>query len=987
MTYCSRVFAQGKGAATASVARSPDAGSERRPRNAPRLNEDMSCTVWNSLRDFMRRLFGLSKPALSFWLAAALGATLTAFATQEDWPAGMAELLPDRTETIAATAPDPMPVSASLPEGEDVNLALGPIAPAPGQPSGALTGRIVFTSAGHGWYWNGSTWTTQRGLNWEMVEDYGNLDQMTLFVFYCFNAGATVVPFRPVGFQTNEVVLDNDDPGVTWSGSWSDSTSTTFFGSPGDVPYRFATASATETATATYTPNIPRAGFYPVYTWALAGGNRTNQLYRIRHTGGEAQVRVPHHLVGGGWIYLGTYYFDAGSNPDKGAVVISNLAPAPGATAAIIADAIRFGNGMGSINRGSGVSGFPREEECARYWVQAGLGQGQPTSLYDDPTLNDSDDNVSTPPRTAREMNREASGNLFKRLYIGFHSNASGLGTNSTARGDVGLYNNNALFPGTATSNQFRLAEILATNVDNALKQVTVPPFEVGWTNNRNSLTYARSDFAYGEIRGDRIGYEMDATILEVAFHDNAYDSLLLRDPKFRIWVARASCQAVVRYMNQFDGVPLDFLPEPPWNVHAVASANGILISWNIPVAGFSTGTPAGYRVYISTNGYGFGNPVSVAGLNTTNVTLTHLASDKDYYFCVAATNAGGESFPSETVGCRRASNPAQSRVLFVNGFDRFERTTNLRQPDTRPYRPPGNTGTMDRVMPWANNAFDYVVPHGKAISAFGMPFDSCARPAVTNHLVALTNYQIVIWQAGQNVTNTFRALERSVLTNFQSRGGHLFVSGADIAWDLDRASGPSAADRAFLNTWLRADLGADANNNSGSYTVAPAAGSIFSGAGNAAFDDGTKGIYWVKTPDAVTPTGAGATAAFSYVGGSGGTAGIQYDGSTGGGRLVYLGFPFETITSVASRTAYMADILRFFSKRPRIESLLAGANGPATLVLSGEPGLTYFVQSSSNLLHWTAFTNVTTTNGTAGFTDEIAEGESVKFYRAVLVP
>ena len=103
-----------------------------------------------------------------------------------------------------------------------------------------------------------------------MNEDYGNIDQMTMFAFYCFNAGATVVPMRPVGYQTNEVVLDNVSPAVTWSGAWSDSTSTVYYGQAGAVPYRFASVSATETATATYTPTIPVAGFYPVYTWVLS---------------------------------------------------------------------------------------------------------------------------------------------------------------------------------------------------------------------------------------------------------------------------------------------------------------------------------------------------------------------------------------------------------------------------------------------------------------------------------------------------------------------------------------------------------------------------------------------------------------------------------------------------------------------------------------------------------------------------------------------
>jgi hypothetical protein len=72
-------------------------------------------------------------------------------------------------------------------------------------------------------------------------------------------------------------------------------------------------------------------------------------------------------MVGNGWIYLGEYYFDAGSNSAKGSAVISNLRSTTNGTV-VIADAIRFGNGMGTVNRGAGPSGYPREEENCRYW-------------------------------------------------------------------------------------------------------------------------------------------------------------------------------------------------------------------------------------------------------------------------------------------------------------------------------------------------------------------------------------------------------------------------------------------------------------------------------------------------------------------------------------------------------------------------------------------------------------------------------------------
>lgn len=313
---------------------------------------------------------------------------------------------------------------------------VGPIGPSATQAKGSLYGRIVYMSCGHGWTYDAAfPWRLQRGTGNSMNEDYGNRDQLNFFAAYCFNAGATVVPMRPIGNQTNEVVLDNDSAGVSFTGSWSDNTSATvFWGSAGDaVTYRFATLSATETATAVYTPTIPKEGFYPVYTWVSSSSNRGLQLYRIRHTGGEAQVRIPHHMVGNGWVYLGEYHFNAGSNALTGAVVISNLRETAQGSV-VIADGIRFGNGMGSIVRGTSTSGHPREDECTRYWVQAGLGVGMASSLYDT-SGNDEEDSWSAPGRMSAAMNNEASGSFFKRIHISFHSNAG----NGNGRGVVGL--------------------------------------------------------------------------------------------------------------------------------------------------------------------------------------------------------------------------------------------------------------------------------------------------------------------------------------------------------------------------------------------------------------------------------------------------------------------------------------------------------------------------------------------------------------------
>jgi len=912
------------------------------------------------------------------WLALA-GFAPGLRATQEDWSASAAQALlepgPVPPEALAAQAIPSYDALAELSAGAPT---LGPIAPAPGQPNGALSGRIVFTGARHGWVYDPNYWRLCRPVYAGINEDCGNLDQMTMFAYYCFNAGATVVPLRPVGHQTNEVVLDNDSAEVMWAGSWTDGTETVFYGSAGDVPCRMVNVSDAETATATYTPAIPLAGFYPVYTWATAGSDRTNQLYRIRHTGGEAEVRVPHHMVGNGWVYLGTYHFDAGADPARGAVVLSNLGPAPGATGVVIADAIRFGNGMGSIDQGGGVSTYPREEEAIRYWVQNSLGQGQSSDIYDVPGSGDESDDFGANARMAREMNyTNVVSSIYKRIYIGFHSNATTGATNTAAaRGTIALYNSAVT---NRTPNQVRLATLCGLEVTRDMTNMNAF-LELRWADRGTGITYAGS---YGEINTINFGGEMDATIIEVAFHDNTSDIKLLLDPKARNWVARASYHAVVKYMNEFDGLPLDFLPEPPASVRAVAVPEGVQISWNTPVAQAGSGEAAGYTVYVSTNGYGFGRLAAGNGGATTSITRTNLPADADFYFRVSAVNSGGESFPSEVVGCRRAYNLAQSRVLFVNAFDRFDRTTNLRQDLARTnYVPPGNSGAVGRVMPRANNAFDYVVPHGQAVSAFGLPFDSCSRPGVTNGQISLTNYDIVIWECGTSLTNTFRAAERNIITNFQNAGGHLFVSGADIAWDLDRAAGPSPADRAFLNQALRAALGADTNNNSGSYTVTPAAGTIFADHGNAVFDNGNRGIYWVQNPDALTPVGAGAQAALNYVGG-GSPAAIQYDGSAGGGKVVYFGFPFETLIEPAARSAYMADILWFFSKPARFEAIALLPDQPPLLTLTGEPGAIYNIMVSSNLTTWTPLTRLLNATGTFSFSDDAATNASQRFYRA----
>lgn len=123
------------------------------------------------------------------------------------------------------------------------------------QPDGNLSGKIVYTHAGHGWVADtnkpnraNNSFQLQRPTVNELQEDFGNQDQMTLFADYVFSAGGTVVPLRPVGHQLNEVVLDNPTVGADATGSnnpihFDNSSDVRFSSDQGSVSYVGAWAS------------------------------------------------------------------------------------------------------------------------------------------------------------------------------------------------------------------------------------------------------------------------------------------------------------------------------------------------------------------------------------------------------------------------------------------------------------------------------------------------------------------------------------------------------------------------------------------------------------------------------------------------------------------------------------------------------------------------------------------------------------------------
>ncbi|HOX59825.1 MAG TPA: D-alanyl-D-alanine carboxypeptidase [Candidatus Paceibacterota bacterium] len=370
-----------------------------------------------------------------------------------------------------------------------------------------------------------------------------------------------------------------------------------------------------------------------------------------------------------------------------------------------------------------------------------------------------------------------------------------------------------------------------------------------------------------------------------------------------------------------------------------------------------------GYRIYASPNGVTFGPPINVAA-NVHTYTDSGLTPATKRYYKVSVVSPGGESKASRTYGAQTGGSP---RVLIVDGNDRWQFLTAENPTCT-------------------NHAFAAIA--GQNISGPG--FETAHHDAVINGTVQLAGYPAVVWLLGEEgaADRSFDTIEQSLVTAYLNAGGNLFVSGSECGYDLDRSSGPAAADRSFYHDQLRAVYSSDDANT---YAFSPAAGGIFAGNSAGGFDNGTRGTYNVNYPDVMVPTN-GSRPAITYSGGLGGVAAVQYDGSLGGGKVVNFGFPFETITNSVARDACMSDVLRFFGvldSPALLPAQLDSAGHTLTLTWTASAGLKYRVQYATNLpaSAWQALgADVIATNTTAFQVDSTLSGAPQRFYRVLLV-
>jgi len=324
------------------------------------------------------------------------------------------------------------------------------------------------------------------------------------------------------------------------------------------------------------------------------------------------------------------------------------------------------------------------------------------------------------------------------------------------------------------------------------------------------------------------------------------------------------------------------------------------------------------------THGKGFADGIPVSG---TSHTVSGLSPGTVYYFRIAATNAGGESFPSSVVAAKTPNSGTDIPILIVDGFDRLQRSQMVYENEG------GALGNLYRGFLERMNAYTYMVEHAQSIhSCSGAAFDGATNEGVIDGSVVLTDYDFVDWFVGEESTadRTFNATEQSLIQTFLDGGGDIMVSGAEIGWDIGRSSSGNAS-LSFYNNYLKSVYAGDDGN---SYNFAGSPAGPFGGT-SGSFDDGDD-IYDVNFPDRLAATGGGIVA-LNYAGGTGDGAAVIFDDPSGFG-VVNFGFPLETVTNASIRNELICNAMSYMN------NVLLAAEG---LELSGE------VEKGRNILHW----------------------------------
>jgi D-alanyl-D-alanine carboxypeptidase/D-alanyl-D-alanine-endopeptidase (penicillin-binding protein 4) len=365
--------------------------------------------------------------------------------------------------------------------------------------------------------------------------------------------------------------------------------------------------------------------------------------------------------------------------------------------------------------------------------------------------------------------------------------------------------------------------------------------------------------------------------------HRYAFAFLMNNISQSQYGSARATQDALVAVLGK-DHRGRGTRPATPTLGCVIGRPDGKLEVHIAPLSGFSPADgSAGFRVEVSPDGERWTGD-AIRTYFTVKSPLILKESGK-VHMRVIAVNTIGESDPSDIYAVRVL--PGAPRVLIVDANDRWQS-----QPVAE-----NTLGTSHAFV----NAYAQALPEGIA-------FDTCPDERVSG--TSLLAWDAVLWAAAEDgaADESVSASEAAVLGDYLSQNGSLFISGAEVAWDLDPSGNASAtaADKTFLEATLRTSYVSD---DAGTFTVEGTAAGLFSDRTlERRLSFWTPGHIFVAYPDVLRPRD-GATSCLDYLGTSD-SACTQYQGEY---DVVQLGFPFESIDGATERALVMSRVLEFF--------------------------------------------------------------------------
>lgn len=811
-----------------------------------------------------------------------------------------------------------------------------------------LSNRHIALWASHGRYYDQKKgfWKWQRPNLFCTTED---LFTQTIVVPYLIpmleNAGATVFTPRERDWQTKEIIVDNDK-GVSAEGSWYGEhtekepwtdTGERGFGfrngilRDGENPFTMGTARMIRTtkkedkAIAIWQPNFKEEGRYAVYvSYQTMPKSVDDAHYIVRHKGQETHFIVNQKMGGGTWVYLGTFDFDKGENPFN-CVALTNQSKRKGV---VTADAVRFGGGMGNIERGGDISHMPRCLEAARYYAQ---WAGAPYSIYGNKTgTDDYAEDINT---RSLMTNWLAGGSPYVptkegkkvpiELSLAVHSDAGYERDGKSLVGSLAIcttsFNDGRLNSGISRFASQDFIEALRSNVTRDLsKKYKRWNWRYLWDRN------------YSETRLP----EVPSAIIETLSHQNFPDMKLGQDPNFKFTMARSIYKTILRYVSQMHRRPCIVQPLQPNLFKATLTGdNKVRLSWKAQDDELEpTAVPTSYNIYVAAGSGGFDNGTNVRGTSYT----MELEPGVMYRFKVTAVNRGGESFPTSTLsayyqpgatktamvinGFSRLSAPAVRDNIHEQGFDIEEdagvsygltagwsgkqqcfnkSTMGSTEPNGLGYS--GNEMAGNFVM---GNTFDYVYTHADAIAATKRyNVVSCASETVESGIVDLINYDVVDLALGlqkydENSTVFYKSIPsmlRNKLSAYVLGHGKLIASGAYIGSDLQHDD-----ERVWLESTLKVAYGGAVHTDTISGIKGMGTEFDFYRQLNSTHYAATKCDVLMPVSTAFCP--------LQYANGM--SAGVAYRGNDN--ATFTMAFPFECIIDRNKRLSIMNGILKF---------------------------------------------------------------------------